>query len=49
MFVLMSDGCPHAGIGTEYNFGWGAQGHSRIYEDLLPRRIHREDPFYHSD
>ena len=22
MFVLMSDGCPHAGIGTEYNFGW---------------------------
>ena len=18
----MSDGCPHAGIGTEYNFGW---------------------------
>ena len=22
VFVLMSDGCPHAGIGTEYNFGW---------------------------
>lgn len=22
MFVLMSDGCPHAGIGTAYNFGW---------------------------
>lgn len=22
MLVLMSDGCPHAGIGTEYNFGW---------------------------
>ncbi len=21
-FVAMSDGCPHAGIGTAYNFGW---------------------------
>lgn len=22
IFVLMSDGCPHAGIGIKYNFGW---------------------------
>ena len=22
IFVAMSDGCPHAGIGTGYNFGW---------------------------
>ena len=22
IFVAMSDGCPHAGIGTAYNFGW---------------------------
>ena len=22
IFIAMSDGCPHAGIGTEYNFGW---------------------------
>lgn len=22
IFVLMSDGCPHAGVGTAYNFGW---------------------------
>lgn len=22
LFVLMSDGCPHAGIGMAYNFGW---------------------------
>ncbi len=22
IFVTMSDGCPHAGIGTAYNFGW---------------------------
>lgn len=22
LFVMMSDGCPHAGIGKAYNFGW---------------------------
>lgn len=22
IFIAMSDGCPHAGIGTTYNFGW---------------------------
>ncbi len=22
IFILMSDGCPHAGLGTKYNFGW---------------------------
>ena len=22
VFVMMSDGCPHAGIGIDYNFGW---------------------------
>ncbi len=22
IFILMSDGCPHAGIGLRYNFGW---------------------------
>ena len=22
IFIMMSDGCPHAGIGTTYNFGW---------------------------
>lgn len=22
IFVLMSDGCPHAGLGISYNFGW---------------------------
>lgn len=22
LFIAMSDGCPHAGIGTSYNFGW---------------------------
>ena len=22
IFLAMSDGCPHAGIGTSYNFGW---------------------------
>lgn len=23
LFVAMSDGCPHAGVGMAYNFGWG--------------------------
>ena len=22
VFILMSDGCPHAGLGTSFNFGW---------------------------
>lgn len=22
IFIAMSDGCPHAGIGMAYNFGW---------------------------
>lgn len=22
IFILMSDGCPHAGVGTAFNFGW---------------------------
>jgi len=22
IFILMSDGCPHAGVGVNYNFGW---------------------------
>ncbi len=22
LFIAMSDGCPHAGLGTTYNFGW---------------------------
>ena len=25
IFVAMSDGCPHAGIGTAYNFGWSRE------------------------
>lgn len=25
IFIAMSDGCPHAGIGTAYNFGWSLE------------------------
>ncbi len=28
IFISMSDGCPHAGLGTTYNFGWK-------YEDIV--------------
>ena len=33
IFVAMSDGCPHAGIGTAYNFGWRRE---EIIEFLEP-------------
>ena len=36
VFVAMSDGCPHAGIGTAYNFGWKIQD---IIEFLEPLSI----------
>ncbi len=29
VFIAMSDGCPHAGIGLAYNFGWNR-------EDIIP-------------
>ena len=25
MFIAMSDGCPHAGLGRKYNFGWSRE------------------------
>lgn len=25
LFIMMSDGCPHAGIGNSYNFGWKSE------------------------
>ncbi len=25
IFITMSDGCPHAGVGIAYNFGWGVK------------------------
>lgn len=33
IFIAMSDGCPHAGIGTAYNFGWKRKD---IIEYMLP-------------
>ena len=33
VFVLMSDGCPHAGLGTQFNFGWKRD---EIINFLLP-------------
>ena len=33
-FVAMSDGCPHAGIGTEYNFGWKREDIIEFLEPL---------------
>ena len=34
IFVAMSDGCPHAGIGTAYNFGWKREEIAAFMEAL---------------
>ena len=36
MFVAMSDGCPHAGIGIAYNFGWKREEIIDFIEVLAP-------------
>lgn len=36
IFVAMSDGCPHAGIGTAYNFGWKRDDIIGFLEALVP-------------
>lgn len=36
IFVVMSDGCPHAGIGIAYNFGWNRDD---IIEFLAPLTV----------
>lgn len=34
IFLAMSDGCPHAGIGTAYNFGWKREDIAEFVETL---------------
>lgn len=36
IFVAMSDGCPHAGIGMAYNFGWQQEDIADFMEALSP-------------
>ena len=36
IFIAMSDGCPHAGIGTAYNFGWKRDDIAGFMEALAP-------------
>ncbi|MBQ4339221.1 MAG: SpoIIE family protein phosphatase [Clostridia bacterium] len=36
IFVAMSDGCPHAGIGMSYNFGWKREDIVSFMEGLAP-------------
>lgn len=35
-FIAMSDGCPHAGIGLTYNFGWKREEIASFMEALVP-------------
>lgn len=34
-FVAMSDGCPHAGIGLSYNFGWKWEDIAAFMRDII--------------
>ena len=36
IFIAMSDGCPHAGIGTAYNFGWKREDIIGFMETVAP-------------
>ena len=36
IFIAMSDGCPHAGIGTAYNFGWKREDIITFMESISP-------------
>lgn len=36
IFIAMSDGCPHAGIGTAYNFGWRREDIADFMQALAP-------------
>ena len=36
IFIAMSDGCPHAGIGTTYNFGWKRDDIAEFMESISP-------------
>ena len=36
VFIAMSDGCPHAGIGLAYNFGWKREDIIDFMETLVP-------------
>ncbi len=36
IFIAMSDGCPHAGIGMSYNFGWKREDIIDFLETIIP-------------
>ena len=36
LFIAMSDGCPHAGIGIAYNMGWQREDIIEYFEALAP-------------
>lgn len=36
IFIAMSDGCPHAGIGTAFNFGWKVDEIADFMQSIAP-------------
>ena len=47
VFIAMSDGCPHAGIGTAYNFGWKREDIISFMEIHRAGGLHGQDAFDH--
>lgn len=43
LFIAMSDGCPHAGIGPSYNFGWKREDIIEFLELFAPARLYSEN------
>ncbi len=39
IFIAMSDGCPHAGIGLSYNFGWKREDIITFMEAMAPTNL----------
>ena len=46
VFIAMSDGCPHAGIGIAYNFGVEGRGDNRFYGGCRARGIYCKNSFH---
>ena len=47
LFVAMSDGCPHAGIGMAYNFGWKREDIISFMENAGAGRLHGQNAVHH--
>lgn len=47
IFIAMSDGCIHAGVGMKLNFGWERKDIINFMEPVCKRRFYRQNAGYH--